>query len=297
MEHLEHIEQLQRAIDFIEDHLHDENLTVDKISKVACISKWHFQLIFSSVIGDSLMEYIRKRRLSFAMIALGSTDQRIIEIAIHSGYETQESFSRAFKKIYGITPGECRKQGTKSLMMINKPKITIEYLNHLYKGINMKPAFKILPEFKVVGLQIKFISILSAEKNNHIVIPKLWDEYLKRQTEIQSRVNQSYFGVCFGGDESNSHPDECLYMASSEVKDDTQIPNGMISKTIPAGEYAVFTHKGHLKNLEYTMNYIMGSWLQKSGRKLRDAPDLEYYDHRFNFVSANSEIDIYIPII
>lgn len=293
---MEHLDQIQRAIDFIEDHM-GSDLSVDEIAREAAFSRWHFQIIFSSVVGETVKEYIRKRRLSNSLSLLRSTDQRIIEISLEAGFDSQEAYTRAFKSQFGITPGEYRKNGAKDYMILHKPKITMAYLDHLYEGINMQPIFKRLPKFNVMGLGTNFISILSPEKNNHIVIPKLWDAYISRKDEIVNRVKPIDMGICMpvSNDSQKSHPDECFYLACTEVKDSKNIPEGMIIKAIPSGEYAVFTHKGPLSKLDHTMNYIYGAWLPKSGRKLREAPDLELYDERFNPDSDQSEFDIYIP--
>ena len=294
---MEHLDQIHRAIDFIENNL-GTDISVDDIAREAAFSRWHFQIVFSSVVGETVKEYIRKRRLSNSLNLLKLTDQRLIDISLEAGFESQEAYTRAFKNQFGITPGEYRKNGAKDYMILHKAKITMDYLDHLYGGINMQAIFKTLPQFEVVGLGTKFISILSPEKNNHIVIPKLWDEYLSRQKEITSRAKPYDLGVCIpvGNDMLKAHPDECFYLACTEVKNFKDVPKGMITKSIPAGEYAVFTHKGPLSKLDHTMNYIYGSWLPKSGRKLREAPDLELYDQRFNPNSERSEFDIYIPI-
>lgn len=293
---MEHLEQIHRAIDFIESNLGND-ISVDDIAREAAFSRWHFQIIFSSVVGETVKEYIRKRRLSNSLSLLRTT-KRLIDISLEAGFESQEAYTRAFKVQFGMTPGEYRKNGAKDYMILHKPKITMEYLDHLYEGINMQPIFKTLPQFEVMGLGTKFISILSQEKNNHVVIPKLWDKYLMRREEITSRSKPYDLGVCMpvGNDMQKTHPDECFYLAGTEVKDFQHIPQGMITRTIPAGEYAVFTHKGPLSKLDYTMNYIYGSWLPKSGRKLREAPDLELYDNRFDSNSEQSEFDIYIPV-
>lgn len=238
---MEHLRQIQRAIDYIEDHM-AEDISSDLIAKVAGFSKWHFQMVFSSAVGDTLKEYIRKRRLTAALIALGATDKRIIDIALDAGFESQEAFTRAFKHMFGKNPGECRKEGIKS------------------------------------------------------VIPALWEKYVPRSQEIVSRVSPTDVGVCFDPGQDKTHPDECFYIAGTEVKSMDQIPQGMMSMTIPAGRYAVFTHKGSLQKLQMTMKYIYGSWLPKSGEKLRDAPDFEVYDQRFKPDSEDSELDIYIPV-
>lgn len=295
---MEHLDQIQRAIDFIETNLGND-ISIDDIAREAAFSRWHFQIVFSSAVGETVKEYIRKRRLSNSLNLLKLTDQRLIDISLEAGFESQEAYTRAFKNQFGITPGEYRKNGAKDYMILQKTKITMDYLDHLYGGINMQAIFKTLPQFEVVGLGTKFISILSPEKNNHIIIPKLWDEYLSRQNEITSRTKSYNLGVCMpvSNDMQKSHPDEFFYLACTEVKNINQVPQGMFAKTIPAGEYAIFTHKGLLSKLDHTMNYIYGSWLPKSGRKLREAPDLELYDHRFSPNNEQSEFDIYIPII
>lgn len=292
---MEHLRQIQRAIDYIEDHL-DEDLSTDSIAKVAGFSKWHFQMVFSSAVGDTLKEYVRKRKLTAAVIALGTTDKRILDIALDAGFESQEAFTRAFKQMFGKNPGECRRDGIKSIMSLNKPKITMDYLDHLYGGVNMQPVIVFVDEKKVVGMGTKFISTLSPDNNNQTIIPALWGTYVTRSQEIKSRVGYADFGVCFDPGGVKSHPDECFYVAGAEVKNTNEVPDGMMTMTIPAGQYAVFTHKGSIEKLRFTMKYIYGSWLPKSGQKLRDAPDLEIYDQRFKPDSEDSEIDVYIPI-
>ena len=288
-----HLEQIQRAVDFIEEHLHDE-LNVDDIARAAGFSRWHFQLVFSSAVGDTLKEYIRARRLTHAMHEL-QTEKRLIDIALDAGFESQESFTRAFKNMYQQTPGECRKNG--SILPKQKPKITFLYLDHLYKGVSMEPLFKFLDEKKVVGIKGKFISVLSPEKNNMIVIPQLWGKYMPRRHEIKNTLSKFDMGVCFEMPAAEkTHPEECTYMACTEVSTFDSIPEGMESFVIPSGNYAVFTHKGELAKFEMTMGYIYGSWLPKSGKKLRSAPDIEMYDERFKLNQPDSEIDIYIPI-
>ena len=294
---MDHLQQIQRAVDFIEDHLH-EDLSVDLIAKVAGFSKWHFQMVFSSAVGDTLKEYIRKRRLTAAIIDLGTTERRIIDIALDAGFESQEAFTRAFKAMFRKTPGECRKEGTKSVMALNKPRITMEYLDHLYGGINMEPVIRFIEEKKVAGKGAKFISVLSPDANNQNVIGELWSQYNPRKQEIPSRISQADLGIvtCLSEAEQKNHPTECFYLAGAEVASLHEVPEGMIALTVPEGNYAVFTHKGKITKIGMTMKYIYGSWLPKSGKKLRDAPEIEMYDSRFQHDSDNSELDIYIPI-
>jgi len=294
---MDHLQQIQRAVDYIEDHLKDD-LTVDAIAKVAAFSKWHFQMIFSSAVGDTLKEYIRKRRLTAALNELSTTERRIIDIALDAGFESQEAFTRAFKAMFGKTPGECRTEGTKSVMYLHKPRITMAYLDHLYGGINMEPIIRFVEEKKVVGMGSRFISALSPDANSKNVIGELWNQYNVRGQEISHRLSWADLGIVssLSSEEEKAHPNEMFYVAGTEVTSTEVIPSGMLAFKVPAGNYAVFTHKGHITKLGMTMKYIYGSWLPKSGKKLRLAPEFEVYDQRFKHDSEESELDIYIPI-
>jgi AraC family transcriptional regulator len=249
-------------------------------------------------VGDTLKEYIRKRRLTAAAIELGTSGRRILDIALDAGFESQESFTRSFKAMFGKNPGECRREGIKSVMALNKPRITMEYLDHLYGGINMEPVIKFVEEKRVIGMGAKFISALSPDANNFQVIGGLWGRYLPRSQEIPARKSGADLGLiyCLGDEEQKSHPNEMYYLAGAEVNSIEKVPEGMTALTVPAGNYAVFTHKGLISKLGMTMKYIYGSWLPKSGKKLRDAPEIEIYDQRFKHNSEESELDIYIPI-
>lgn len=106
------IDCIQRAVDFIEDNIYDE-LSPEVISSQAYMSNFHFQRVFSILCGVSLGEYIRNRRLALAAIEIESSDIKIIDIAFKYGYESPESFSRAFTRFHGISPMAARSQKEK----------------------------------------------------------------------------------------------------------------------------------------------------------------------------------------
>jgi len=294
---MSHISQVQAAIDLIEDNLKQELLT-EAIARRAGFSSWHFQRIFRAMVGDSVKEYVRKRRLTQAAEELSKTDNQIIDIAFDYQFESQESFSRAFKAVFGITPGQCRKH-KRALMPQKKPRITEAVLEHLYGGITMKPKIVAIGEMKVVGMEANFVSVLSSERNNHEVIPQLWSRFMSRYAEIQNKVRNFDLGLCDEIAPGNYVPKdgEMFYLACTEVTCFQNVPQGMRAKVIPAGKYAVFTHKGTLERIEYTMNYIYGSWLPRSGYERANGPDIELYDCRFKIGLEDSEFDIYLPLL
>jgi len=116
------VDGIQRAIDFIEDNICDD-LNVKEIASQAYLSSYHFQRIFSAVCGVSVGEYMRSRRLTLAGIEIGHSDTKIVDIALKYGYESPESFSRAFSRFHGISPMAARSQNEKLQLY---PKLAVK---------------------------------------------------------------------------------------------------------------------------------------------------------------------------
>jgi AraC-like DNA-binding protein len=102
---------ISKVIDFIEAHLTtEENLDLDKIADMANYSKYHLHRMFSNTVGCTIHQYIQKRRLTEAARQLVYTDNSIIDISLNAGYETQQSFTLAFKRLYEESPQAYRKK-------------------------------------------------------------------------------------------------------------------------------------------------------------------------------------------
>lgn len=288
-----YLRQLQRAILFIEEHL-AEDLRPDAIASEVGMSMWHFQRIFSAALGQPVMDYVRSRRLSCAVDALCAGRQSLIDIALDSGFQSQEAFTRAFKSMFGITPGTCRKTAGKGLIRQPAPDLTADYLFHLHHRIIMTPTIEKLPTRLVVGIERPFISALSPKRNNHIVIPQLWQDFSERIASIPHRANDLLFGAisCDEGEDGR-----CRYLACVEVTSVNDVPEGMLSRELAGGRFAVFTHKGPMTRFDRTVGYVYGSWLPRSGHQLRDAPEIEIYGDKFDPTSAGSEMEYALPIV
>lgn len=105
------VKLLQRAIDYMESHLL-EKINYEDAAKEVNMSSYNFHRIFSLMAGMTANEYIRNRRLSLAGQELQMTDSKIIDIAYKYGYETPESFAKAFSRFHGVSPRSARKKGT-----------------------------------------------------------------------------------------------------------------------------------------------------------------------------------------
>src|SRR5262245_40475030 len=92
---------------FIEDHL-DEELTLDRLARIAHFSRYHFHRIFKALVGEPVNEHVRRLRLEAAAVVLKTTDRGVLEIALAAGYDTHESFTRAFRQMFGVSPSQFR---------------------------------------------------------------------------------------------------------------------------------------------------------------------------------------------
>ncbi len=290
---MDYFEMIQTVLDYIELNLKSK-VALEQISDAACFSPYHFHRIFKAMADESVVEYMRRRRLSEAAKKLIETKERIIDIALEFQFETQESFTRSFKKVYKITPGRYRLNGA-ILKEFERVKLNVNFLKNV-KGVKaMEPKIEVKKEFKVVGMRGS-----TTLKNN--VIPQMWTNFFPRMAEIKNRINyDSSYGICECSDmDLPQFTDETPFneLVCVEVKNFNDIPAGMVSKIIPSQKYAVFTHRGPLDNLRQTYDYIYKTWLPSSGHEIAcKMDDFECYDARFKGVdNPGSEFDIYVPI-
>jgi len=289
---MDYFEMIQNVLDYVELNLKNR-VALEQLSEAACLSPYHFHRIFKSMAGESVVEYVRRRRLSEASKKLLETKERIIDIAFEFQFETQESFTKAFKNVFKITPGRYRLSGVR-LKEYERGKLNVNFLKDV-KGVKaMEPKIMVKKEFKVVGVRGQ-----TCLKNN--VIPKMWEKFFPRMSEVKNRINNdSAYGICECSDMGESQfNDETPFneLVCVEVDNFEKVPAGMVSKTIPTQKYAVFTHRGPLNNLRQTYDYIYKTWLPSSGHEIAFKDDFEHYDNRFKGIDdPGSEFDIYVPI-
>ncbi|GAB6110075.1 AraC family transcriptional regulator [Fusibacter bizertensis] len=280
---------LIEAINYIEDNLQN-NIQLADIANVAGYSKFHFDRLFRYAVGEPLIEYVRKRKLTEASRELLTTDARIIEIAIKYGFQSQQSFTTTFKKYFNETPRQYRLKGHR-LVLLEKSKLSQLDIDQIHAISQLKVRHIQRETFNVMGIEY-----FGSNQNNEI--PLLWNRFLT-ELGLQTKFNHPkvYLGLCDHVPDYDPEKSEFSYMVCIEV-DESQmsIPKGMITKTISKQDYVVFTHIGSSHTLETTYKYIYGTYFFKSSFELADAPDFERYDYRYDPNSETSEIDIYIPV-
>src|SRR5262249_55933879 len=141
--------------------------------------------------------YVHGRRMTLAAERLLTSDVSIMDLALESQFESQEAFTRAFKRYHHCPPGQFKKRQGLNPKTINKLRITGEYLEQIKKGSTMKPKIEKLEPIKVIGLGAEFIGAMAENANNHDVIPDLWKKFHKRIGEIKNRLGDETYGVIY----------------------------------------------------------------------------------------------------
>ncbi len=290
MNYLDHI---QRGVDYIEDKL-GLPIAIGAVAQASGMSQWHFQRMFKGLTGDTVKDYIRARRLARALDLLLNTDRRIIDIAVDADFDSQESFTRAFKAAFDDTPARYRKAGKKRPFPA-KAKFDRDYLAHLNRGIGTEPEIYAQRAMRLVGMRTTFFGADSEKNNLAERLPPLWQRFLARLSEIQDTVGGTCYGVVRQLQENS---DELEYFCAIEVNPAaiSAAPAGMLAFTTPAATYARFAHRGAVKLIDGTVNYIYSTWLPRSGRKHSLAADLEFYGAAYSPSSDQSLMHYAIPL-
>lgn len=175
------VNAIEKAIQYIENHL-VEDITVKDVAKYVHISEFYFQKGFAMLCGFTISEYIRKRRLSLAGNEIAGSDIKIIDIAIKYGYDSPDSFTKAFTRFHGVTPTVARKKHT-TLKSFAPLKLTIAleggYLMD-YK-IERKKAFKVIANKKRLLMKMLKKSFLIFGKS---IIKQVKEKLLEEFMEL-----------------------------------------------------------------------------------------------------------------
>ncbi|MGN0574294.1 MAG: effector binding domain-containing protein [Acutalibacteraceae bacterium] len=242
---MEWSEAISEAIDYIEKNI-TEDITIEDIAGHVFISPYYFQKGFSLLCGITVSEYIRNRRLALAGNELAAGESRVIDVALKYGYDTPDSFAKAFTRFHGITPSTVRKE--KSMLKSFAPlKIKIS----LEGGYIMDYKITKKDSFTVLGVSEKFSYDGAKEK-----IPEFWKNHF---------ANGGGKHVCgmFGINiDENMGGTEFEYLIADLYNPIAEIPEGFVTKVIPAFTWAVFPCKGAMpESLQNVNEKIFSEWL------------------------------------
>lgn len=266
---------MQKAIDYIEENL-TEDINYEKIAEKSYSSSYHFQRVFSILCGYTLGEYIRLRRLSLAGAELAGGKGKVIDVALKYGYDSPDSFAKAFQKFHGMTPSQARADGS---MLKSFSRLSIKIL--LEGGNIMNYRIEEKDQMILTGYKRRFTGIpgerMEQEKEMYITTRPL--QYILQglsgdfaeTIDIITNVNDEGYDFYIAsqlGEYNRNHLDVVLGKDFSDYFENI---------TIPKCTYAVFeTEKCQFPttlNLDLRRK-IASEWLPNSGYQLSDAPEL-----------------------
>lgn len=272
---MNYINELQKAIDYIEDNL-ENNINFEIVAKEVGMSALYFHRIFSAVIGISPTTYIRNRRLTVAAQEISKNNKSILDIALKYGFESHEAFSRAFKNFHGVVPKMAKTDGNefKNFSRANL-EFEVNTNNILNYRIETRDTIKVLA----------FIRQFNIENKDEI--PRYWKELKESGTleKISNNYKKDLLGICIG----TQSDFEYKYGIGIEQTEDLEINIEMEKIEIPKSTWVVFKCEGQdEKNINELWSRIYKEFFITSSYKQCMDLDFELYDDK------NTEI--WIPI-
>lgn len=288
-------QRMLRVLVHIQQHL-DEPLELARLARLAHFSPFHFHRVFTGMLGESVQEHIRRLRLERAATRLKTGEQPITQVAFDAGYETHEAFTRAFKSLFGVAPSRYRALHTTA------PRVRVAPSGVHYRETARMKNFQAVPigdsTMKVtlktcLPVRVAFVRHVGPYSN----CGEAWDRLCAfLGNEGRLGADTQFIGICHD-DPDVTPPDKIRYDACVTVEDDFAPRDDIGVQTVAGGEYAVTTHFGSYAKLGETYARLMGQWLPRSGRELRDAPCFDVYLNDPHGTAPEDLItDIHVPL-
>jgi AraC family transcriptional regulator len=270
--------RLFRVLEHIDAHPAGD-LSLDALADVAALSRFHFHRVFRAVTGETAAEAVRRVRLHKAGFALVASTSSVAKIAAAHGYPNANSFVRAFREAYGVTPLAFRNRG--QLLSPGQPplrKVTLMYPVEIRtEGAKHLAAVPHKGSYHEINVAFGKASALLATRNLMERAEKMIGVYYDDPDSVAVRDLRSHAGFTFSGDLAVEAPLEKV--------------------TLPAGRYAVLTFKGPYTGLPTGYDQLYGSWLPGSGEEPADSPVYELYINTPMTVAPDDLVtEIHLPL-
>ena len=294
---------IQQAIDYIEDNL-TETIDYEEVAKRCYTSSYHFQRVFSILCGFTLGEYIRNRRLTLAGRELATTNAKVIDVAMKYGYESPDSFAKAFQKFHGILPSQARNNGSN---LKSFSRLVLKF--SLEGGTTMNYRIETKPAMILLGYKKRFSGTPYDEARQHQE-GDFFKTTRAHQWMLKGISNDKMSDYCvlsnFDDDgydfyisvTTDSYERDNLY--NSEVTGIDFMENfGFEEIVISEQTYLIFeTEKTKMPIPEYfdIRKQIAAEWLSNAEYQIVNAPELAVYHWGITGGYNGRTIEIWIPI-
>ncbi len=275
------MDPVQKALWFVESHFHAP-ITLDEIAIASQVSTYHLSRAFAASTGRSLMRYVRARRLTEAAKQLAAGAQDILPVALDAVYSSHESFSRAFKDHFKLTPEQVRSQGH-----VNNLSLTEAIaLNTVPPPIMSPPRIKSLQPLWLAGI------VSRHPCDSPTGIPNQWQRSAPLLRQLPKPLSNVAYGVSFNFDDDANFD----YICAVEVGRDEELPFGLVRLDVPAQKYVVYIHSGHIAGIRATFSAIWSKSLPTLGCEPTKGPTLERYGPEFSPNTGLGGVEIWIAV-
>lgn len=278
---MEWTESIGKAISYIEENI-TEDLSVEKVAAQVNISPFYFQRGFAMLCGFTLAEYIRSRRLALAGNELAFGGAKVIDVAVKYGYDSPDSFAKAFTRFHGITPSQAGKEHVmlKSFAPL-KLKLSLEGGYLMDYKITKKEAFTVIANARTFAYE-------GAKET----IPQFWQEHYRQG---KGETVMGMYGINMDEDMGHSTFE---YLIADPYDPVREIPEGFVVRTIPSFDWAVFPCRGSMPDsLQDVNTKIFTEWLPALKEyEFAAGYCVEYYDDPSKYPKGTSDENYYCEI-
>ncbi len=277
----EYNKAINLAIDYVNQHL-DTSIDLKTIAQVAMISEFHFCRIFKAYIGESIGAYITRLRLERVAHLLQVSNHTLTDIAEQTGYQSQQSLSKAFKKYFGIAPSAFRHLNT---------YLSSKMPTYKRKTVPLHPQIVDLDTKNLVYIRIiaKYGTTLDYETAWQKLTAFAHDKNLIGK-------NSEYIGLSFD-DPNITKEDKCRFYACVSTEEKVKPEGEFGAYTIAGSKFALFVHKGAYSGLYDLYQAIYSDWVPDNYTKIRNSNSFEKYVNNPDKVKEEDLVtEVYIPI-
>ncbi len=287
-------ERILRVLVHIQAHL-DEALCLEDLAGVAYFSPYHFHRVFRGMVGESVKEHVRRLRLERAALRLKHSGEPVTRIAFEAGYETHESFTRAFRAMFEQSPSQFREAHRPVAVPEVRSRVHFVLDGQLDDFAPIEeggPPMDVRIETRK-PMRVAFIRHVGPYNQ----VGATWGR-LCAWAGMRGLFgpNTVLLGLCHD-DPEVTPPDKIRYDACIAVGPNVSGDGEVGVQEIAGGDYAVTLHRGPYDNLADTYARLCGQWLPAHGRELRSAPSLEIYRNSPQDTAPDDLLtDVYLPL-
>ncbi|TDB79521.1 AraC family transcriptional regulator [Micromonospora sp. KC721] len=282
------LDRLNEAMAHVERHL-DRRVDVAELARIALTSEYHLRRMFSALAGMPLSEYVRRRRLTVAAAEVVAGERTLLDIAVRHGYGSTEAFTRAFRAVHGVGPGEARRTGA---VLRSQQRLSFRLVVEGSSEMRYRVVEK--PETRLVGWRAR-VPLVHEGMNPAIVAfrRELDQAAAARLAALSDQEPAGLVDASDQLDESREEGTELDYWHG--VVTDAEVPDGVASLTLPAGTWAVFETSGEFPAaVQHLWRDVFTQWFPANPYRSRTGPEISRT--RISADGTHVDAELWIPV-